>query len=74
VTPDVETVELRINGAKPIEAELFDGPPGVDARYFVVWTPNDVTGEVVALDASGRELGTAGMCVTLEEGATTGCS
>ena len=75
VSPRVASVELRPDGGDPIDVTLVDGPADVDARYFAVWTPNDLRGELVALDAAGEVIGSAPMCASVPEaGSTSSCS
>jgi hypothetical protein len=35
---------------------LFTGPDGVEATYFVMFVPHDVSGRLVALDETGQEI------------------
>jgi hypothetical protein len=75
VSSRVASVELRSADGEVRPIDLFDGPPGVDARYFVVWTPNGIAGRIVALDETGTMIGEKALCLPaqMDADATTGC-
>ena len=44
--------------------DLVDGPNALDARYFVLWVPNDATGTVSAVDLAGAPIASEPLCVS----------
>lgn len=56
VSPRVVNVEVRLIDGETRTIPLIDGPEGVDARYFILWVPDNATGRIVALNGSGAEI------------------
>jgi hypothetical protein len=61
-TSRVDRIELDLVGGGSRPVPLLDGPPGVSARYFVVFVPNGVEGRVIAYGGSGEVLGRDILC------------
>jgi hypothetical protein len=71
----VDRVEVHLTEGEVRTVPLVDGPAGVDARYFIVWTPNEATGRIVAYDSEGAEIDDQVMCVTLPDpDSTSSCA
>jgi hypothetical protein len=75
VGESVAAVEFRPASGEPRPIRLFEGPPTVGTRYFVLWPPTGAVGEIVALDASGEVVDQASLCVSADipEDSTVGC-
>lgn len=74
VSTRVERVEVHLADGEVRTVSLIDGPAGVEARYFVLWAPNDAAGRIVAFDAEGAEIDDQLMCVTLpDQDSTSSC-
>jgi hypothetical protein len=56
VSPQVSAVRVLLENGDERYPELFRGPTGVDAKYFVLFVPLQATGRVYALDESGSVL------------------
>jgi hypothetical protein len=63
VSHQVDTVVFELSDGSRTTADLTHGPNTLDARYFVVWVPNDAAGTVSALDASGASIASERLCV-----------
>ena len=61
-TSRVDRIELDLVAGGSRRVPLLDGPPGVSARYFVVFVPNGARGSVVAYGASGEVVGRSVLC------------
>jgi hypothetical protein len=59
----VATVELRRADGTNSELTLYDAPPGIDARYFVVFLDEGTAGTIVAMRSDGTEAGRERLCV-----------
>jgi hypothetical protein len=75
VSSRVSRVELRLTDGAVRDVRLVAGPAGVDAGYFVVWTPNGTTGEIVALASDGSVVQSARLCAppSADPDSTIGC-
>ena len=60
----VDRVVLEFADGSHRIVDLVNGPKGLDARYFVLWVPNDAAGTMSALDASGTAIATEPLCVS----------
>jgi hypothetical protein len=56
VSTRIGSVRLELSDGTSREPDLIAGPAGVDARYFVLFVPDDASGRLVAFDAAGREI------------------
>lgn len=56
VSMRVASVRLELDDGTVHDLTLLDGPPGVNARYFVEFIPAGVSGRLVALDPAGAEI------------------
>jgi hypothetical protein len=56
VSMRVDAVRLELSDGTVQDVMLIPGPPGVDARYFVLFIPHRAQGRLVALDAAGQEV------------------
>ncbi|HEY3213261.1 MAG TPA: hypothetical protein VGL16_08695 [Actinomycetota bacterium] len=63
VSDRVDSVVFELSDGSRTTADLANGPNAFDARYFVLWVPNDAAGTVSALDASGASIATEPLCV-----------
>ncbi len=75
-TSKVDRIELDLVGGGSRLVPLLDGPPGVSARYFVVFVPNGARGSVLAYGASGEVVGRSVLCAAqleVPEDATGTC-
>jgi hypothetical protein len=61
-TSRVDRIELDVVGGGSRVVPLLDGPPGVNARYFVVFVPNGARGSVIAYGGSGEVVARGGLC------------
>ena len=61
-TSEVDHMEIDLVGGGSRLVPLLDGPPGVSARYFVVFVPNGARGNVVAFGGSGEVVGRDVLC------------
>jgi hypothetical protein len=61
-TNRVDRIELDLVGGVSRLVPLLDGPPGVNARYFVVFVPNGARGSVLAYGESGEVVGRNELC------------
>jgi hypothetical protein len=61
-TSRVDRIELDLVGGRSRIVPLLDGPPGVNARYFVVFVPNGARGSVIAYGGSGEVVGRGELC------------
>jgi hypothetical protein len=61
-TSRVDRIELDLVGRGSRLVPLLNGPPGVNARYFVVFVPNGARGSVLAYGGSGEVLGRNALC------------
>jgi hypothetical protein len=61
-TSRVDQIELDLVEGGSRRVPLLDGPPGVSARYFVVFVPNGARGSVIAHAASGEVVGRHVLC------------
>jgi hypothetical protein len=59
----VDRVELRLSNGESQDLTLHPGPPGVDARYFVVFVDDGAGGSIVAIGPDGSALAQAGLCL-----------
>jgi hypothetical protein len=59
----VDTVELRLADGTTSELTLYDAPPGIDARYFVVFLDEGAAGTIVAMRSDGTDAGRQRLCV-----------
>jgi hypothetical protein len=64
VSDQVDRVVFDLSDGTRTTADLANGPNGLDARYFVLWVPNDATGTVSAMDASGASIASEPLCVS----------
>jgi hypothetical protein len=63
LSKDVAKVEVRLKDGTTVEVPILPGPSGIDANFFVFFTPGGTEGEAVSLDASGSVLTTAKLCL-----------
>jgi hypothetical protein len=63
VSDRVDHVVFEFEDGSHRTVEPVGGPTGLDARYFVLWVPNDAAGTVSALDARGTSIATEPLCV-----------
>jgi hypothetical protein len=56
VSSRVSTVRVVLSDGTIRDADLIQGPQGVDASYFVMFLPARSEGRLVALDAEGNEI------------------
>jgi hypothetical protein len=61
-TSRVDRIELDLVAGGSKLVPLLDGPPGVNARYFVVFVPNGARGSVLAYGGSGEVVGRNVLC------------
>jgi len=61
-TSRVDQIELDLEGGGSKVVPLLDGPPGVSARYFVVFVPNGARGSMLAYGESGDVVGRDVLC------------
>jgi hypothetical protein len=63
LSKDVAKVEIRLKDGANVEVPILPGPAGIDANFFVFFTPGLTEGEAVSLDASGNVITTAKLCM-----------
>jgi hypothetical protein len=63
VSDRVNEVVFAFADGSQRSADLVDGPKALDARYFVLFVPNDAAGSVTALDTSGTPIASEALCV-----------
>ncbi len=76
VSERVAAVEFRFADGQTRSVDLVPGPDGVKASYFILWAPNDLGGEVVALAEDGATLERRTLCLPaadLESDAISSC-
>jgi hypothetical protein len=76
VSQRVAAVEFRFEDGQVRSVEPVPGPPGVEAGYVLLWAPNDLGGEVVALAEDGSVLQRSTLCLPardIEPAANTAC-
>ena len=72
VGSEVDKVEMRLDGAEPLDIEIRRGPteglwrdqPVFDVDFIVAFPPLGATGEIVALDRSGKLLEAWPLCMS----------
>jgi hypothetical protein len=76
VSQRVAAVDFRFEDGQVRSVEPVPGPPGVEAGYFLLWAPNDLGGEVVALAEDGSVLQSSTLCLPardIEPNANVAC-
>lgn len=75
VSNRVANVQFQLDEGQTREVELVPGPAGVDAKYFVLFTPNGATGTALAYASDGSELGRQALCVpaTIDANSNLAC-
>lgn len=63
VSDRVDEVVFAFADGSQRPVDLVDGPRALDARYFVLFVPNDAAGSATALDASGTTIASEALCV-----------